>query len=105
MTTPSLRLTSAPPVSPSQVFYYLGELNDALNYALCAGSLFDVNETSDYVRTLLGASCPTPPLSLRPVVSKPSRAEDAQRCSLEKSSPRGCPNPSDLTRISPGSRP
>lgn len=37
-----------------QVFYYLGELNDSLAYALGAGPLFDVSEESDYVRTLLG---------------------------------------------------
>ncbi|KAB1213692.1 hypothetical protein CJ030_MR5G016203 [Morella rubra] len=35
------------------VFYYLSELNDALSYALGAGSLFDVSEDSDYVHTLL----------------------------------------------------
>ena len=28
-------------------------MNDALNYALCAGSLFDVTETTDFVQTLL----------------------------------------------------
>ncbi|GFP92861.1 26S proteasome non-ATPase regulatory subunit 1 homolog a [Phtheirospermum japonicum] len=37
----------------SKVFYYLGELSDSLSYALGAGSLFDVAEDSDYVRTLL----------------------------------------------------
>ncbi|PON72923.1 26S proteasome regulatory complex, non-ATPase subcomplex, Rpn2/Psmd1 subunit [Trema orientale] len=37
----------------SKVFYYLGELNDSLSYALGAGSLFDVSEDSDYVHTLL----------------------------------------------------
>ncbi|XP_021747325.1 26S proteasome non-ATPase regulatory subunit 1 homolog A-like [Chenopodium quinoa] len=37
----------------SKVFYYLGELNDSLAYALGAGTLFDVSEDSDYVRTLL----------------------------------------------------
>ncbi|KVH90966.1 26S proteasome regulatory complex, non-ATPase subcomplex, Rpn2/Psmd1 subunit [Cynara cardunculus var. scolymus] len=37
----------------SSVFYYLGELNDSLSYALGAGSLFDVSEDSDYVHTLL----------------------------------------------------
>lgn len=41
-------------LSPAQVFYYLGELNDSLSYALGAGSLFDVSEDSDYVHTLLG---------------------------------------------------
>lgn len=37
----------------SKVFYFLGELNDSLAYALGAGSHFDVTEDSDYVRTLL----------------------------------------------------
>ncbi|KAK6265995.1 hypothetical protein QUC31_016832 [Theobroma cacao] len=37
----------------SKVFYYLGELNDSLSYALGAGPLFDVFEDSDYVHTLL----------------------------------------------------
>lgn len=37
-----------------QVFYYLGELNDSLSYALGAGPLFDVSEDSDYAHTLLG---------------------------------------------------
>ncbi|PPD87524.1 hypothetical protein GOBAR_DD15541 [Gossypium barbadense] len=35
------------------VFYYLGELNDSLSYALGAGPLFDISEDSDYVHTLL----------------------------------------------------
>lgn len=37
-----------------QVFYYLGELNDSLIYALGAGPLFDVTEDSEYVQTLVG---------------------------------------------------
>lgn len=37
----------------SKVFYYLGELDDSLSYALGAGPLFDVSEDSDYVHTLL----------------------------------------------------
>ncbi|KAK9288206.1 hypothetical protein L1049_016655 [Liquidambar formosana] len=37
----------------SKVFYYLGEFNDSLSYALGAASLFDVSEDSDYVHTLL----------------------------------------------------
>ena len=37
----------------TQVFYHLGELDDALTYALGAGSLFDVNEDSEYVHTLV----------------------------------------------------
>ncbi|KAG8372741.1 hypothetical protein BUALT_Bualt12G0098300 [Buddleja alternifolia] len=35
------------------VFYYLGELNDSLSYALGAGPQFDVSEDSDYINTLL----------------------------------------------------
>ena len=38
----------------TQVFFNLGELDDALNYALHAGSLFDVSEKSEYVQTILG---------------------------------------------------
>eukprot|EP00195_Chlamydomonas_chlamydogama_P008069 CAMPEP_0202901100 /NCGR_PEP_ID=MMETSP1392-20130828/13237_1 /ASSEMBLY_ACC=CAM_ASM_000868 /TAXON_ID=225041 /ORGANISM="Chlamydomonas chlamydogama, Strain SAG 11-48b" /LENGTH=1014 /DNA_ID=CAMNT_0049587599 /DNA_START=141 /DNA_END=3185 /DNA_ORIENTATION=+ len=37
----------------SKVFYHLGELDDALNYALGAGTLFDVNDQSEYVQTLI----------------------------------------------------
>ncbi|XP_068655723.1 26S proteasome non-ATPase regulatory subunit 1 homolog A-like [Aristolochia californica] len=37
----------------SKVFYYLGELNDSLSYALGAGPLFDISGDSDYVHTLL----------------------------------------------------
>ncbi|XP_047319319.1 26S proteasome non-ATPase regulatory subunit 1 homolog A-like [Impatiens glandulifera] len=37
----------------SKVFYYLGELNDSLSYALGAGPLFDISEDSDYLHTLL----------------------------------------------------
>ncbi|KAL3681206.1 hypothetical protein R1sor_024162 [Riccia sorocarpa] len=40
----------------SKVFYYLGELNDSLIYALGAGPLFDVTEESEYVQTLV-AKC------------------------------------------------
>ena len=36
------------------MFYHLGELNDALSYALGAGQLFDVEEGSEYANTLLG---------------------------------------------------
>ena len=39
---------------PLQVFYHLGDLDDALTYALGAGSLFDVNGASEYVQTILG---------------------------------------------------
>merc|ERR1719301_210446 len=38
----------------SKVYYYLGELKEALSYALCAGELFDVGDKGDYVQTLLG---------------------------------------------------
>ncbi|KAI3426179.1 hypothetical protein D9Q98_008556 [Chlorella vulgaris] len=37
----------------SKVFYHLGDLDDALSYALGAGSLFDVASTSEYVQTIL----------------------------------------------------
>ncbi|KAG2577493.1 hypothetical protein PVAP13_6NG102800 [Panicum virgatum] len=37
----------------SKVFFHLGELNDALSYALGAGALFDVADDSDYAQTLL----------------------------------------------------
>ncbi|CAL5003295.1 unnamed protein product [Urochloa decumbens] len=37
----------------SKVFFYLGELNDSLSYALGAGALFDVSDDSDYAQTLL----------------------------------------------------
>eukprot|EP00252_Welwitschia_mirabilis_P004379 TRINITY_DN1472_c0_g1_i2.p1 TRINITY_DN1472_c0_g1~~TRINITY_DN1472_c0_g1_i2.p1 ORF type:complete len:997 (-),score=255.91 TRINITY_DN1472_c0_g1_i2:188-3178(-) len=37
----------------SKVFYYLGELNDSLSYALGAGQLFNLEEDSDYVLSLL----------------------------------------------------
>ncbi|XP_013636210.1 PREDICTED: 26S proteasome non-ATPase regulatory subunit 1 homolog A-like isoform X2 [Brassica oleracea var. oleracea] len=37
----------------SKVFYYLGELNDSLSYALGAGPQFDVSEDTDYFHTLL----------------------------------------------------
>jgi len=37
----------------SKVYYYLGELSDALTFALGAGTLFNVDEKSEYVETLL----------------------------------------------------
>ena len=37
----------------SKVYYHLGELGDALTYALGAGTLFNVDERSEYVETLL----------------------------------------------------
>ena len=36
-----------------QVFYHLGELDQALTYALGAGKLFDISEQSEYVQTIL----------------------------------------------------
>lgn len=36
-----------------QVFYHLGELDQALTYALGAGSLFDITEQTEYVQTIL----------------------------------------------------
>uniref|UniRef100_J3MRB5 26S proteasome non-ATPase regulatory subunit 1 homolog n=1 Tax=Oryza brachyantha TaxID=4533 RepID=J3MRB5_ORYBR len=37
----------------SKVFYYLGELDDSLSYALGAGPLFDLSDGSDYAQTIL----------------------------------------------------
>lgn len=37
----------------SKVYFYLGELKDALEYALGAGTLFDVEEGSDFTETLV----------------------------------------------------
>ena len=41
-----------------QVFYYLRELDEALNYALGAGAAFDISEKSEFVSTIIGAPCP-----------------------------------------------
>jgi len=38
----------------TQVFYHLGELDDALTYALAAGSLFDVDDGGDFTQAVLG---------------------------------------------------
>lgn len=38
----------------AQVFYHLGDLDDALTYALGAGALFDVGSRTEYVQTILG---------------------------------------------------
>jgi 26S proteasome regulatory subunit N2 len=65
-------LRSVPLDTSAQVFYHLGELDDALNYALCAGSLFDVNETTDFVQTMLSTSPRAPPRASRPVVPRRS---------------------------------
>jgi 26S proteasome regulatory subunit N2 len=37
-----------------QVFYHLGELGDAMSYALEAGDQFNVVEKSQYVSTIIG---------------------------------------------------
>ena len=37
----------------SKVYYHLGAFEDSLTYALGAGSLFDVNSTSEYVETTI----------------------------------------------------
>lgn len=37
----------------SKVFYHLGELDQALTYALGAGGLFDITEPTEYVQTIL----------------------------------------------------
>lgn len=42
-----------PVVCVLQVFYHLGELDQALTYALGAGSLFDITEQTEYVQTIL----------------------------------------------------
>jgi len=41
------------------VFYHLGELDDALRFALRSGDRFDVNEENDYVQTLIAKSIDT----------------------------------------------
>ena len=38
------------------MFYHLGELDDALRFALRAGDLFDVNDGSDFTQTLIAKS-------------------------------------------------
>ncbi|XP_065208959.1 26S proteasome non-ATPase regulatory subunit 1 [Planococcus citri] len=40
----------------SKVYYHLGAFNDSVHYALCAGNLFDVNDRSEYVETII-AKC------------------------------------------------
>lgn len=39
----------------SKVYYHLGSLDNALTYALGAGRLFDVNDKTEYVETIIGA--------------------------------------------------
>eukprot|EP00899_Mesostigma_viride_P015362 jgi/Mesvir1/23827/Mv10633-RA.2 len=48
----------------SKVFYHLGELDDSLQYALGAGSLFNIRDESEYVQTLV-AKCIDEYMSLR----------------------------------------
>lgn len=38
----------------SKVYYHLGAFEESLTYALGAGDLFDVNDTSEYVETIIG---------------------------------------------------
>lgn len=38
----------------SKVYYHLGSFEDSLTYALGAGPLFDVNDKSQYVETIIG---------------------------------------------------
>lgn len=40
----------------SKVYYHLGEFEESRNYALGANELFDVNDTSEYVQTII-AKC------------------------------------------------
>ena len=37
-----------------QVYYHLGAFEESLTYALGAGNLFNVNDTSEYVETTIG---------------------------------------------------
>jgi 26S proteasome regulatory subunit N2 len=55
LTTLHARSFSTPPLHTQQVFYHLGELDDALTYALAAGTLFDVEDAGDYTQAVLGA--------------------------------------------------
>lgn len=38
----------------SKVYYHLGSLDNALTYALGAGDLFDVNDKTEYIETIIG---------------------------------------------------
>lgn len=51
-------------VVASKVFYHLEDLDDALKYALGAGDLFDVTQTTQYVQTLV-SKCIDEYISLR----------------------------------------
>ncbi|XP_062226670.1 26S proteasome non-ATPase regulatory subunit 1 homolog A-like isoform X2 [Phragmites australis] len=59
----------------SKVFYYLGELNDSLSYALGAGPLFDVSDDSDYAQALL-AKALDEYASIKTRVSKATEEEE-----------------------------
>ncbi|KAG0347126.1 26S proteasome non-ATPase regulatory subunit 1 [Podila humilis] len=41
----------------SKVYYYLGEFDDSLNFALGAGSITDLLQKSEYVNTIVLAKC------------------------------------------------
>lgn len=43
----------------SKVFYHLGAFEESLNYALGAGDLFNVNDNSEYVETIIGNYVPS----------------------------------------------
>lgn len=43
------------------MFYYLRELDEALNYALGAGTAFDITDQSEYVSAIIGAPLRSPP--------------------------------------------
>lgn len=59
----------------SKVFYHLGAFEESLNYALGAGDLFNVNDNSEYVETIIGNYLPSSkalscwPLSYSPTYS------------------------------------
>ena len=72
-TQPDLKRNLTRTSTPRQVFYHLGELNDALNYALCAGGMFDVTESNYFVKTLLGTRASPAPRSNLPRCSSLDR--------------------------------
>jgi 26S proteasome regulatory subunit N2 len=93
-TQPDLKRNLTRPSTPRQVFYHLGELNDALNYALCAGGMFDVTESNDFVKTLLGTRASPAPRSNLPVVhplTAFSRASFGKKKVNNRSDPRAPP--------------
>lgn len=42
------------PLVNCQVYYHLGAFEDSVTYALGAGTLFNVNATTEYVETIVG---------------------------------------------------